>query len=291
LQEDAAFEAAREGLERCLRNYLLELARHDHDRLRRLIAAHYRAIKVLAADDDEFYRLFIDWLPFETSQGQQTLPRLRADRAEILYAPHIDIFRQLAPIATAQSLCLINAGYTGDAELLEKLPELFPDVTVRRMAPTDLLDTLEEMPLADQQAQAAALEQLEEILGRFDCRLEIKCFDPADLPALFSLDEEARFRCEVERAKEKADELWSGLLDGVGPEPGDDVRGCLCLNWRNPVVKRLLAVQRRDILRLVVELIYVQSLLQGHFPLGARERKVLGEGLTGLLDLALRAKT
>jgi molecular chaperone HtpG len=290
LQEDESFEIAQKGLEQCLRKYLLDLARHDHDRLRLLITAHYRAIKVLAADDDEFYRLFIDWLPFETSLGQQTLPRLRADQSEILYAPTIDTFRQLAPIASAQSLCLINAGYTCDAELLEKLPEVFPGVTVRRMEPTDLLDTLEEMPLADQQEHAQSIEQLEEIMGRFDCRVEVKSFEPSDLPALFSLDEDARFQREIERTKENANELWSGLLDGIGPAQGHDSRGCLCLNWKNSVVKRLLAVRQRNVLRLVGELIYVQALLQGHFPLGARERKVLGEGVTGLLDLALRAK-
>jgi molecular chaperone HtpG len=48
LQQDARLEAAQKGLEKNLRDYLLGLARHDHERLRRLLAVHYRAIKVLA---------------------------------------------------------------------------------------------------------------------------------------------------------------------------------------------------------------------------------------------------
>lgn len=287
LQQDAKLAKAQKGLEQNLRDYLHSLARHDHERLRRLISVHYRAIKVLAADDDEFYRLFIDWLPFESCQGTLSVGEMRKSGREILYAPHIDIFRQLAPVAAAQSVCLINGGYLNDAELLDKLPEVFSELTVRRAGPDDLLAELEEPPLTVQRSVQEQLQQVEEILGKFNCAVEFKSFEPEDLPALFSLDSEAEFQRELRRTKEQTTEFWGGVLDRLDAQPGQAARGNLCLNWRNPVIRRMLRVKQKSVLRPVAELIYVQALLQGHFPLGAAEREVLGSGLTGLMNLAL----
>lgn len=287
LQQDKKLAEAQKGLEQNLRDYLLGLARHDHDGLRRLIGVHYRAIKILAADDDEFYRLFIEWLPFETSLGTLTLPKIRQSGAEIRYAPHIDVFRQLAPVATAQALCLINGGYAYDAELLEKLPEVYPEITVRRAEPDDLLAELEEPPLAAQKKVQEQLAQIEEILGRFNCTVELKFFQPADLPALFSLSDAAQFRRDIHRTKEQTTEFWGEVLDAIDTESQEGTRGSLCLNWRNGLIQRLLKIRQRKILRPSIETLYVQALLQGHFPLGSLERKVMSEGLTDLLNLAL----
>src|SRR5262249_18517893 len=126
-----------------------------------------------------------------------------------------------------------------------------------------------------------------EILGKFNCAVDFKSFEPEDLPALFSLDSEAEFQREIRRTKEQTTEFWGGVLDGLDAQPGAAARGNLCLNWRNPVIRRMLRVKQKSVLRPVAELIYVQALLQGHFPLGGAEREVLGSGLTGLMNLAL----
>lgn len=290
LQEDDRLAAARAGLERNVREYLMQLARHDHDRLRQIVGLHFRAIKLLAADDDEFYRLFIDWLPFETSQGQQTLKSVRAAGTEVLYAANLDAFRQMSQVAAAQSLCIVNAGYVCDIELLEKLPELHPEITVRRLEPGDLLESLEELSLAEQESAREAMDQIDAILRRFQCELEVKRFQPADLPALYSAGNRGLFQRDLRRSREVANDLWAGVLDGLGEPPRratDPEHSRLCLNWSNPVVRKLLAVRQPDVLRRAIDLIYVQSLLQGHYPLEARERQVLSDGLTGLIDLAV----
>ncbi|HKX62049.1 MAG TPA: HSP90 family protein [Verrucomicrobiae bacterium] len=291
LQDDERLQSARDGLERNLRDYLLNLARHDHERLRTLVKIHYRAIKVLAADDDEFYRLFIDWLPFETSQGEQTLKSVRQSSAEILYAGNVDTFRQMAQVAAAQSLCVINAGYVCDVELLEKLPDVFPEISVRRLEPDEFLDNLEDLSLTEQEQAQAAMDDIESVLGRFRCDLEVKCFQPADLPALYTLGQAARFQRDVQRAKDVANDLWAGVLNGIRPGQSSGERSRLCLNWKNPVIRKLFAIKDANVLRRAVELLYVQSLLQGHYPLDANERRVLSDGLTGLIDMAISNRT
>jgi molecular chaperone HtpG len=288
LQEDRAFTVARNGLESCVREYLVELADRNHELLRRLLELHFRSIKHLAVDDDSFYELFIDWLPFETSQGRQSLKTIRAANEEILYAADIDSFRQLAQVAAAQDICLINAGYACDAELLGKIPDVFPDVTVRRVNSADLLENLEDLSLEEQENTAEALDKVEQILQPHRCDVEIKRFKPADLPALFTLNEKARFQRDIQKAKDVANDLWSGVLEGLAQnDPGGDASQ-LCLNWNNSLVRKLLGVREPEVLRRGVELLYVQALLQGHYPLQAKERRVLSEGLSGLLDLAIR---
>src|SRR5262249_24669028 len=114
--EDDKLAATREALGKSLRDYLCGLADSDPERLQRLIALHHLSIKALAVADDEFYRLFIDWLPFETSMGDMTLGEYRKDNAVLRYVTHLDQFRQIARVAAAQGICVINGAYVYNAE-------------------------------------------------------------------------------------------------------------------------------------------------------------------------------
>ena len=97
--EDDKLDEARAALGGCLRDYLVDLSRRDPARLERLIALHHLAIKALAVEDDEFYRLFIDWLPFETSLGDMTLGDYRKAHTVVRWLPNHDQFRQIARVA------------------------------------------------------------------------------------------------------------------------------------------------------------------------------------------------
>ncbi len=76
--EDATLARARESLGQSLRQYLVDLATNDPRTLQRLIALHGLSVKSLALDDDDFFRLVIHWLPFETTLGMMTLGHYRA---------------------------------------------------------------------------------------------------------------------------------------------------------------------------------------------------------------------
>ena len=178
-----------------------------------------------------------------------------------------------------------------DVELLEKLPDVFPEISVRRLEPDEFLDNLEDLSLTEQEQAQAAMDDIESVLGRFRCDLEVKCFQPADLPALYTIGQAARFQRDVQRAKDVANDLWAGVLNGIGPGRSSAEQSRLCLNWKNPVIRKLFAIKDAGVLRRAVELLYVQSLLQGHYPLDANERRVLSDGLTGLIDMAISNRT
>src|SRR4029453_915185 len=126
LFEDELLEATRQALGEELRRWLVRLAATDPGRLERVIGLHQLSIKALSVHDTEFFAMMARWLPFETSMGPMTLPECQRRASVVRYTPTRDPFRQLAQIASAQGICIVNGGYTYDSELIELLPAVVP---------------------------------------------------------------------------------------------------------------------------------------------------------------------
>jgi molecular chaperone HtpG len=284
LYEDEACLATRDELGRTLRDYLLALRDDDPARLRRFIVLHYLTIKALALRDDELYRLFIDWLPFETTLGEMTLAEIRRrDPGPLRYVPHVDGFRQIAHIAQAQSLCVLNAGYTYDRELLDRFSDVFGHGEVLRLDPADLARGLNELPAETDLELEPFLRAADAALTAFDCQVAVKSFQPAELPTLYTQGEGTHFRRAVERTQEVTDGLWGGLLESVSRDL-DRGRALLTFNFDNPLVRKIVRLSDGPLLQRSVQLLYVQALLLGHHPLNADEMQVLNQGLLGLIE-------
>jgi molecular chaperone HtpG len=286
LFEDEVLEATREALGKELRRYLVRLAATEPDRLRQLIELHHLSIKALAVHDAELLAMMARWLPFETSVGTLTLTECRRRSPVLRYTRSRDAFRQLAQVAAAQGLCIVNGGYVYDADLLELLPEAVPGSRVEVVEPADLLRDLDQVG-PDEQAQAGdLLDHAAEVLRPFDCAPEVRRFEPATVPTLYAPRTGADLRRSIGQARDVNKGLWGdvlGALDAAGP----DVGARLCLNWANPLVQRLARIEDRALRAAALELLYVQALLLGHHPLRARELGVLNGSLLGLLDHAL----
>lgn len=287
--EDDKLAAARRALGGCLRDYLVHLARTDRARLDRLIDLHFLAIKALAVEDDEFYRIFVDWLPFETSMGPMTLGEYRREYGAIRYAPTRDQFRQIAGVASAQSMCIINGGYVYDTELLEKLPEVFDDAEVERIDAAELAQSFDELNLAEREEVFELARLADIVLQPFQCAVQIKKFEPVELPTLYTADDSATFLRNVERSKDVSGDLWSGVLDRISEGVSASSYAQLCLNYRNPLVRRMARLADRTLAGRAVEMLYVQALLLGHHPLRAKEMGLLNSGLLGLIEYGVSA--
>jgi molecular chaperone HtpG len=287
--ESEQLEQARDALGEGLRQYLLQLARTDQSRLDRIIDLHYLPIKALAVQNDDFYRMFIDWLPFETSLGQLTLGELRQREPVVRYVSSRDQFRQIAGVAAAQSICVINSGYTYDTELIEKLPEAFADRPIERMDVSELTQSFEDLSLEERESVFDFVKFADLVLQPFRCAAEVKKFEPGQLPTLYTSNDSATFLRSIEQTKETADDLWSGVLDQFSESPAHDAYSQLCLNFQNPLIRRIAQVKDRQLIRRTIEMLYVQALLLGHYPLKAAEMKLLSEGLLGLIEIGLQA--
>ncbi|QRK08986.1 HSP90 family protein [Archangium violaceum] len=285
--EDATLARARESLGQSLRQYLVDLAHSDPRNLQRLIALHGLSVKALALDDDDFYRLVIHWLPFETTTGMMTLGHYRQASPTVRYVSSLDTFRQVARVAAAQGLCIINAAYTHDTALLEKLPRVLPDAQVELFSAAQLPQGFEALTAEELQTVERLRQVAEEALEPFRCEVTLKKFLPAEVPTLYGDVDDGAFRRDVERAREETDELYASVLEGALAESREEERPQLCFNFRNPVVRRLARVRDVAQLKLSVEMLYVQALLLGHRPLNAREMALLNRGLLGLIEARL----
>ena len=195
-------------------------------------------MKALARHDHELLRIMLPHLQFETTDGPVTLAEFARSHPTIYLAPTVEEFRQVAPIASAQGIGVVNGGYTYDGELVPLLPQLLPGVTVddagrgrdrrrarsggagRRAAPG-----------------AAVLGTARATLDPLDCDVILRAFHPVTVPALY-LDSRAA-RAERTRAEiaADADDLWAEILgalksdDAPGaagaqpPQPGDPAAG------------------------------------------------------------------
>lgn len=282
--EDQALAATRRALGLQLRHYLIDLAISNPRRLKKLIHLHFLSIKALAVDDEEFFRIFINWLPFETNLGTMTLTEYIKEHDVIRYVTDRDQFRQTARIAGAQSLCIINAAYTYDAELIQKVNDVFPNIQLEMVDSKSLTHTFEYLTLDEQDEVAELIELANEILLPFKCLVEIRAFSPKELPALYNVSAEVQFKRSIETTKEVADSFWSSVLDDVEAGLGDDAFAQLCFNYRNPVVYKITRMRDKTLLRLSIQMLYVQAILLSHRPLNSKEMALLNEGLLGFIE-------
>lgn len=282
--EDEALAATRAELGRQLRNYLIDLAEENPARLRKLIQLHFLSIKALAVDDEEFFRIVVKWLPFETNMGTMTLTEYMKDHEVVRYIVDLDQFRQTARIAASQSLCVINAGYVYDAALVQKLQEIFPLVSLMMIDSASLTHSFEYLTPVEQDEVAAFIELANNVLEPFNCYVDVRRFSPDELPALHIAGSDVQFKRSLESAKEVADSFWSSLLDEVAAGFDETALAQLCFNYRNPVVYKITRMQDQDLLRLSIQMLYVQAILLSHRPLNAKEMTLLNEGLLRFIE-------
>jgi molecular chaperone HtpG len=282
--EDDKLASTREALGQSLRDYLYQLAHREPERLQQLIGLHHLSIKALAVRDDDFYRLFIDWLPFETSMGTMTLGEYRKQSPVVRFVRHLDQFRQIARVAAAQDLWVLNAAYTYDADLMDRFADIFPDAQVEEVESSSLAQTFEDLTLEEREEAYALVRAADLVLQPYKCSAEIKRFLPMELPALYSAGAAAGFLRSVEQSKEISDPLWSSMLDSIASRHSTDTYAQLCFNYNNPLVHKMARLRKPKLLERSIQMLYVQALLLGHHPLSAREMALLNEGLLGLIE-------
>jgi molecular chaperone HtpG len=282
--EDEVLAATRAVLGGQLRQYLIDLAERTPNQLRMLIQLHFLSFKALAIDDDDFFRIFMRWLPFETNQGTMTLTEYLGQHKLIRYVPTTDEFRQTSAIATAQSLCVINAGYTYDRQLIEKVPSIIPGTQKSMIDADTLLLSFKFLTLDEQEDVAEFLKLANSILEPYNCVVEIRSFHPSSLPALYTAGADEVFRRSIGETKQIVDTFWSSVLDEMASGLLMKTAARLCFNHSNPVVYKISKMKEETLLRLSIQMLYLQAVLLSHRPLTAKETTLLNDGMLGFIE-------
>lgn len=286
--EDAALAKVRDALGTTLRDYLRDLSGRDDDTLHRIIALHGLALKELCLEDEALYRAVADFFPFESTRGTVTLGELRAAEKTIRYAPSIDGYRQIAHVASAEGLTVVNAGYVHDAAILARLPGIFPETRVEVISAGALSRQLADVTLDELESAASFLRVADAVLLPFRCTAEIKHFAPASIAVLYTASPLAVFRKSAKRTSEITGGAWGAVLDRL-VERGDvtEAYAKLTFNFDSAIVQRLVRrANERDLLKHAIRALYTQSLMLGYHPLEARDMAAMNESLIGLVELA-----
>jgi molecular chaperone HtpG len=254
---DDVHRTLREALGEIIVTALLDLATRDRPRFLQLCDWHHDAIKGMAARHQEFGAVVLEQLPFETNQGQLTLPDYfarqpaAADGKKPLYFfTHETDANQFYTLCQARDLLAVNAGRPFDETLLRRYTAQHPETV--ELKPLDRLDdpTLYERLDVAEQAEYARLERaVDRVLAEQDTRVEtqVRRFQPASLSAVLLAGQRISAFDEMERALEKP-----FLLEGLAELAGD-VRNRLqqqpltfFLNAEHPLVQRLRDLAEPD---------------------------------------------
>jgi len=286
LYEDSLLDTVREALGDQLRGWLVRLAARDPDRLAQFLDVHRLGVKAMAIYDDEMLMLVDQWLPVETNVGPMTLAEFRSRYGLLRYSSTLDTFRQVAGIAAAQDVALINGGYVYDADIIERLPLVDNSIRAERLDPTDLATRFESVDPGLELALRPFLAAAQRALDPLGCEVVLRSFEPAGMSATYLLDRDAAFRGELRQTRDKADPLWAGVLDALDAN-ARDVRPQLVLNYRNALVRRVTVLPDPIVVGMAVEALYGQALLLGYHPIRPADAALLNRSFLGLLDRAV----
>ncbi|WP_067454331.1 HSP90 family protein [Actinomadura macra] len=286
LYEDELLDSVREGLGEVLRQWLVKLAETDPAGLGGFLRLHQLGVKAMALHDDDMLRIVDRWLEYETSAGPMTLAEFRRRHPDGRFTTSVDEFRRLSAVAGAQGVGLVNGGYVHDLEIIERLPDLDPEIRMARLDAAELTTTFGMLDPAAELALRPFLAAAQRAVDRLGCEVVVRDFDPASLPALYLTSRDAQFQDELARARDEADELWADVLGAVGARAVAD-RAQLVLNYRNPLTRRVTSLGTEGPVEAAVQALYGQALLLGHHPLRPADTAVLNRSFIGLLEWAV----
>lgn len=285
LYEDSLLEQVRETLGDGLRGWLTRLGQTDPSRVAQFLTIHHLGVKALAVHDDEMLRLVYEWWPFETNVGPVTLAEFHDRYAVVRYTASVDEFRQMAAVAGAQDIPLVNAGYVFEESLLARLSTALPDVSVEPLSPADLALQLEQLASDAQDAVRPFLGLAQRVLDRQGVEVVVRSFNPASLPALYLLDGDAALQGDLRRVQADSDELWSSVFDAF--TSGDHQRPQLVFNHRNPLARQAMNAGDEELTVMAVEGLYTQALLLARQPLAPAAVAAFNQSFLGLLTRAM----
>jgi molecular chaperone HtpG len=286
--DDEVLARVRAEIGHALRAYLAELKTGEPRLLETFVNLHHRSLKAIAAYDDEFLDLFLDVLPFETTMGRISFEEIRRRSEIVRFAPTVEVFRQIAQIAAAQGLPIVNAGYSYEVDILTRVSLVRPDVEIDQVDASDVASRLEEPSPSEASSLGALVRAAQAVLAPYRCAPELRRFSPEELPVLFVSDADTALARAVGagRTVQEDESAWKGLLESLESELRS-ARASLIFNARNPLVRRLAAVGDDELLKLAVQMLYVQALLLGHHPLGPAEVSLLNVSLLDFLAWGL----
>ncbi|HDI4638406.1 TPA: HSP90 family protein [Listeria monocytogenes] len=254
--------------------------------LMKLLATHYLGFKALASEDAPFLKLIYPYLPIRTLNGEEKLGDIIAKNDVIYYTYSVDDFRQIKDIARSSGMTLINGGYSYDSPILAQLSYFVEGTEFVLIQPEEMTDKLRPMTADEKQAYQPILTEMNSMMAEFDTDVLIKHFEPKDLPIIFIHSTATQELRELERAVEETTSVFSDILESIQKEQEPAPLAHLYLNLDNELIKRLFTSEKTvKELSVIVNVLYIQALLLGHYPLKRKEMVLMNQNMLRILEM------
>lgn len=283
LMNNAVLQETKKELSECFKDYLKTLSVTNPDILERIISIHHMFIKALAASDNEIMALFEDYLPFETNQGTLSFGEIKANNEKIYYTPSLDDYRQIRRIAGSQKKLVINAAYSYETDLIDKLKHLHADLSIEKIAPNDILQEFEAAVVSDNRIEKF-VEKANVVLKKHYCKAEVKRFEPKDTTAIYIANEDALSSKNIQSLSQSSNPFASTLQHFKKVE---EVMPTLCFNQQNDLVEKLLVIDDQELFEALINVLYVQALMLGGYTINKREMDTFNEALYQFMILGM----
>lgn len=292
---------ARNAIEQCIFDYFVALSQYDVEKLKFLTRIHNVAIKSLAVENEQIYKLFFPFLTFVANKGNLTGFQIvkAAKKSTVYYCTEVDDYRRARPLVGNGNRILINAGYIYDTKLLQLLKRYQRGIHVEIFDEACYGELLEDPDGVMKENLGELTGEARRVLAPLRCGAVLKQFEPPEVPALYVAGVDDFL--DNAFAGGLSEDFGSGFLEGFDfgsfgaqeEEPGmGDSRFAtkLYLNGRNSMLRRLAQIEDGEIRENMVRVLYVQAMLSGHYSLGEKELEILNTGLIQLMEYGLGGK-
>jgi molecular chaperone HtpG len=283
IYDNTALHEVQDELGSIIKQYLKDLSLKAPLVLEKILNIHGIALKSLALSDETFLKFIYKWFKFQTNRGDLTLGQIKEKSNRILYISNIDEYRQILPISTANETLIINAGYIYEAELLEAISEFDKENSYQRINAEYFGNILNDLDVEEYNVLENRIENLQQYLRPFKCLADVKKFKPESIPALFYMSDKIIADRDITEIKKSSDDLWSFIADSVYQQQ-ENLHSKLFLNYNNPVIQKVLKNVDPELDQMIVETLYVNSMMIGHYPLSPLELEAMNKNMIIMIE-------
>ncbi|MCI9539473.1 MAG: HSP90 family protein [Lachnospiraceae bacterium] len=274
---------AKNQIEKCLFDYFVSLSQYDVNKCKQITTVHNVAIKSLAVENEQVFKIFFPFLTFSTNKGVLTGYQIMkaAKKLPVNYCVEVDDFRRVCPLLEGTESLLVNGGYIYDTSLLQQVPKYYKKIKIQLFQDSSYEEIL-ETPQADILTKLGYfMECASDVLKPFHCTISLKNFSPKQLLALYVPGEGELLDSVIKEGS------FSSFLEGFDFEEEENSGAKLYLNCSGNFAKRLAIVESPELIETIVQVLYVQALMAGHYTVGAKEMELMNKSLTRLMEFGI----
>jgi len=278
--QDSTYKMCKELLGSIFEDYLKTTMRNNTPIFRKILDVHYESIKMLAKEDNSLMEHFMDFLVFETTKGRRNFKWIKENIDKIYYTNSLEDYKQVKRTAHSKGLFIINAAYSFEEPLIEKIKKKHTSLDIQLITPFDVLKDFETLSKEEQLEYKDFTKKAADVMDYYFCDVEIRKFFPSDIPVLFIGNKESINNYQIEKIAKDKNNPFASILDTSEKKE----KPLLCFNSNNSMIKKLFKTHEKDLFSHMVKIIYIQSLFIGQYPVNKPEMELLNLSLSNILD-------